>query len=67
MKTLDSGDVADHPYKTQFQAFFTALDENKDMPLTSLRESLRSFEVLFAADLSAARGRGVKMSEIGRR
>jgi predicted dehydrogenase len=67
MKTLDSGDVADHPYMTQFHAFFTALDENRDMPLTSLRDSLRSFEVLFAADLSAAKGRPVKMSEIERR
>ena len=26
MKMLDSGDVADHPYQTQFQAFFDALD-----------------------------------------
>src|SRR5438034_923151 len=26
MKMLDSGDVSDHPYLTQFQAFFDALD-----------------------------------------
>ncbi len=65
MKMLDSGDVSDHPYQTQFQAFFDALDEGKDMPLTSLAESLKSFEVLFAADKSAAEGgRLVKMSEL---
>ena len=26
MKLLDSGDVSDHPYQTQFEAFFNALD-----------------------------------------
>jgi predicted dehydrogenase len=56
MKMLDSGDVSDHPYQTQFQSFFDALDAGKDMPLTSFRESLRSFEVIFAADESAANG-----------
>ena len=35
MKMLDSGDVADHPYQTQFQAFFDALDRGEEMPLTS--------------------------------
>ena len=66
MKMLDSGDVSDHPYQTQFQAFFDALDEGKDMPLTSLRESLKTFEVLFAADKSAEEGgRLVKLSEVG--
>jgi predicted dehydrogenase len=65
MKMLDSGDVSDHPYQTQFEAFFEALNDGKDMPMTSLRESLRSFEVLFAADKSAAEGgRLVKMSEM---
>jgi predicted dehydrogenase len=63
MKPLDSGDVADHPYQTQFLAFFNALDDNKDMPLTSLRDSMKSFEVIFAADLSAAKGRPVRMSD----
>ena len=56
MKMLDSGDVSDHPYQTQFQAFFDALDKGKDMPLTSFKESLKSFEVIFAADKSAAQG-----------
>ncbi len=64
MKMLDSGDVADHPYRTQFQAFFTALDAKKDMPLTSLAQSLKSFEVIFAADRSASERRPVRISEI---
>lgn len=65
MKMLDSGDVSDHPYQTQFEAFFDALEKGRAMPLTSLRESLRTFEVLFAADKSAEEGgRLVKMSEL---
>ncbi|NBR43251.1 MAG: gfo/Idh/MocA family oxidoreductase [Verrucomicrobia bacterium] len=56
LKMLDSGDVSDHPYQEQFQAFFDALDKGQDMPLTSFRESLRTFEVIFAADQSAANG-----------
>jgi hypothetical protein len=34
------------------------------MPLTSIRESLETFRVLFACDKSAAEGRPVKVSEI---
>lgn len=65
LKMLDSGDVDDHPYQTQFQAFFDALEKGEDMPLTSFRESLKSFEVLFAADKSVAEGgRPVKLSEL---
>lgn len=56
MKMLDSGDVSDHPYQTQFQAFFDALDAGKEMPLTSLGDALRSHEVIFAADRSAETG-----------
>jgi len=61
MKMLDSGDVSDHPYLTQFQAFFNALDAGKEMPLTSLAEALYSHKVIFAADKSAATGRPVKL------
>jgi predicted dehydrogenase len=56
MKLVDSGDVSDHPYQAQFQAFFDALDKGQDMPLTSLREAKRTFDVVFAADKSAAAG-----------
>jgi len=55
MKLLDSGDVSDHPYQTQFEAFFAALNSNHEMPLTSLAHALRTHEVIFAADSSAER------------
>jgi len=50
MKMLDSGDVSDHPYQSQFDTFFGALERNEDMPLTSLRESLRSHRAVLAAE-----------------
>lgn len=65
MKLLDSGDVSDHPYQTQFEAFFTALERGEEMPLTSLAESLLSHRVVLAADRSAELGREVKLSELG--
>lgn len=61
MKMLDSGDVSDHPYTTQFQAFFDALEKGKDMPLTSLDDAAYSHKVMFAADKSAATGKPVKL------
>ncbi len=61
MKLLDSGDVSDHPYQTQFAAFFEALDKNKEMRLTSFADAARTHEVLFAADQSAATGKAVKL------
>jgi len=66
MKLLDSGDVADHPYQTQFQAFFQALEEKREMPLTSLHEAVKTHEVIFAADLSAKTGKPVKLRGAGR-
>ena len=64
LKLLDSGDVADHPYQTQFEAFFQALEKAKDMPLTSLELAAKSHEVIFAADRSAATGKPVKLREV---
>ncbi|MCB1124572.1 MAG: gfo/Idh/MocA family oxidoreductase, partial [Verrucomicrobiae bacterium] len=64
MPMADSGDVADHPYQAQFQAFFDALDKGEDMALTSLNEAMKSFEVIFAADKSAAEHRPVALSEM---
>ena len=55
MKLLDSGDVSDHPYQNQFETFFEALAANREMPLTSLAQALRTHEILFAADSSAER------------
>ena len=63
MKLLDSGDVGDHPYQTQFQAFFDALDARTEMPLTSFADAFVSHRVMAAADKSAAEGRPVRISE----
>ena len=62
MKMLDSGDVSDHPYQTQFTAFFDALAGGREMPLTSFKDALKTHEVLFAADKSAATGKSVKLA-----
>ena len=64
MKMLDSGDVSDHPYQTQFQTFFDALDAGRDMPLTSFNDAFLTHRVIAAADLSATERRPVKISEI---
>ena len=56
---VDSGDVKDHPYQTQFEAFFRAVGERREMPLTSLSDALRTHRVIFAADESARTGRPV--------
>ncbi|MFN7924703.1 MAG: Gfo/Idh/MocA family oxidoreductase [Bryobacteraceae bacterium] len=61
---VDSGDVADHPYQPQFQAFVDALKKNKPMPLTDFETAFESHRVVFAADRSAAEGRPVKLSEM---
>ncbi len=64
MKMVDSGDVSDHPYQAQFEAFFNALAKGREMPLTSLDDAAISHEAVFAADLSAERGEPVKLSEL---
>jgi predicted dehydrogenase len=61
MKMLDSGDVSDHPYQTQFQAFFESLAAGREMPLTSLADAAGTHEVIFAADRSAATGKPVAL------
>lgn len=62
MTLLDSGDVSDHPYQTQFAAFFEALKKGRTMPLTGLADAVKTHEVIFAADKSAATGRPVKLA-----
>ena len=64
MKMLDSGDVADHPYLTQFQEFFEAIARNEIMPMTSLAEAMKSHLAVLAADLSARENRTVKLAEL---
>jgi len=56
MRMLDSGDVSDHPYQAQFESFFAALDKGEEMPLTGFPEAKKTFDVIFAAEKSAAHG-----------
>ena len=61
MKMLDSGDVSDHPYQTQFDKFFESIAAGKEMPLTSMADAIKTHKILFAADKSAATGKPVKL------
>lgn len=61
MKMLDSGDVADHPYKLQFTNFFQSILDKTEMPMSGLKESIKTHEVIFAADKSAATGKSVTL------
>lgn len=61
IKLLDSGDVADHPYQTQFETFFDAIDKGAEMPLTSLNDAIQTHKIIFAADKSAASGKAVRL------
>lgn len=61
MAMLDSGDVADHPYQLQFETFFESINNNTEMPLTGLKEAIKTHEIIFAADKSAATGQSVKL------
>jgi len=60
---IDSGDVSDHPYQAQFQAFVNGIHEGRAMPLTDFDTAFESHRVVFAADLSSSEGRPVKLSE----
>jgi predicted dehydrogenase len=59
-----SADVVHHSYEQQFRAFFDAIAADHEMPQTSLAEAARAFEVVFAADRSAAIGRPVRLDEV---
>ena len=61
LKLADSGDVSDHPYATQFEAFFSALAAGREMPLTNLDAAVKTHEIIFAADKSAATGKPVRI------
>jgi predicted dehydrogenase len=61
---VDSGDVKDHPYLPQFQAFTDATTAGQPMPLTDFETALETHRVVYAADLSAARGRPVSMASL---
>jgi predicted dehydrogenase len=60
---VDSGDVKDHPYQPQFQAFVDSVRAGKKMPLTDLETALETHRVIFAADRSAQKGEPVRLSK----
>ena len=60
---IDSGDVKDHPYQPQFQAFVDNTLAGRAMPLTDFDSALESHRVAYAADLSVQRGTPVQLSE----
>lgn len=64
-KQIDSGDVVDHPYQPQFQAFFDAIEVGREMPRSALSIAMKSHRAVLAADLSAAENRSVKLAELG--
>ncbi len=61
---IDSGDVKDHPYQPQFQAFVDSVNANTPMPLTDFATAYETHRIAFAADKSANEGREVKLSEM---
>lgn len=61
---IDSGDVKDHPYQPQFQAFVDSLKRGEAMPRTDFDTAWETHRVVFAADRSAAEGRPVRLEEL---
>lgn len=61
----DSDDVREHPYLGQFQAFVDSVAAKRPMPLTDFDTAFESHRVVFAADLSAAKGKPVRLSDLG--
>jgi predicted dehydrogenase len=60
---VDSGEVMDHPYKPQFQAFVDSIRANTVMPLTDFDTAFETHRVIYAADRSSAEGRPVRLDE----
>jgi len=61
---VDSGEVTDHPYEPQFQAFVDCIRNDTAMTLTDFDTAFETHRVIYAADKSASDGRPVKMSEL---
>lgn len=61
---IDSGDVSDHPYEPQFQAFIDGIKKGEPMLLTDYDTAFETHKVVFAADRSAVENRPVKLSEL---
>ncbi|MBW3630499.1 MAG: gfo/Idh/MocA family oxidoreductase, partial [Gemmatimonadetes bacterium] len=61
---IDSGDVNDHPYQEQFQAFMDSFATDGPMPRTDFETAYQTHRVAFAADQSAAERRPVRLAEL---
>ena len=61
---VDSGDVSDHPYQPQFQAFVDGVRRGRPMPWTDFDTAFETHRAAFAADRSAAEGRPIKLSSL---
>ena len=53
---IDSGDVSDHPYEPQFQAFIDSIGRGEPMPLTDFDTAFGTHRVVFAADRYSRQG-----------
>jgi UDP-N-acetyl-2-amino-2-deoxyglucuronate dehydrogenase len=65
MKLLQSGDVADHPYREQFAEFIGDIVAKNHAAIASrFQAAMSTHRVIFAADLSAQRKTRVQMNEL---
>lgn len=62
VQLVDSGDVAHHPYREQFEYYAACLARDEE-PHNNLRNAVETHRVVFAADKSAETGRPVSLSE----
>jgi predicted dehydrogenase len=61
---VESGDVKEHPYLPQFEAFVRAIRDGRPMERTGIDEALATHRVIAAADLSAREGRSVRLKDL---
>jgi len=59
----DSGDVSHHPFRSEVSHFLDCIVSDK-RPYPDLEDAAKTQAICFAADLSAERGRPVKLSEV---
>ena len=60
VETPDSGDVAHHPFPQEINHFMDCIVNDRETSI-SLKDAMKTQEIVFAADLSAAEGRPVRL------
>ena len=60
VETPDSGDVTHHPFPEEINHFMDCIVNDKESSI-SLNDAIKTQEIVFAADLSAATGKPVKL------